>query len=175
MDFEEESDRMVLDEDLPSAADAVQRGNPAVLQLGTMMAPGAPKRGIDDDTGCSGPSSGSIVQEPPFKKARSSANDRGCSGVNQAPAPACSDKAGGVPRVGSVRSLLTMPGSEDAAESFSILLANYMLRLREEDRLEFQNHIRICNNNIFQCFTHFSARHAYEQGPAAAHSPGRMA
>lgn len=156
MDFEEESEAMVLDDGQSSAPDAVQRGQPAVPPPGDMMAtgPASFKRGIDHDT------DGHVAEMPPLKKARSSPTNEGSFVVNQAPAPTCSGWAYGVPRVGSVCCLCAMPAYDDARESFGKLLANYMLRLPEEDRLEFQEHIEVCNNDIFQCFTHFSTRRA---------------
>nr|XP_050049077.1 uncharacterized protein LOC126545316 [Dermacentor andersoni] len=61
------------------------------------------------------------------------------------------------PHVESVQSL-SAGGYYDECDQFGNIIANYMRRLSDEDRLEFHCHIMSCTKDFFKCFTRFSER-----------------
>lgn len=63
------------------------------------------------------------------------------------------------PHVESVQSLSpAASGYYDECDQFGNIIANYMRRLSDEDRLEFHCHIMSCTKDFFKCFTRFSER-----------------
>ncbi|KAL3187639.1 hypothetical protein MRX96_025124 [Rhipicephalus microplus] len=61
-----------------------------------------------------------------------------------------------VPQVESLQSLSpAAAGYYDECDQFGNIIANYMRRLSDEDRLEFHCHIMSCTKDFFKCFTRF--------------------
>ncbi|XP_065289321.2 uncharacterized protein [Dermacentor albipictus] len=75
------------------------------------------------------------------------------------PLATCSSSGGSNtgPHVESVQSL-SAGGYYDECDQFGNIIANYMRRLSDEDRLEFHCHIMSCTKDFFKCFTRFSER-----------------
>ncbi|XP_029830356.4 uncharacterized protein LOC8039899 [Ixodes scapularis] len=60
-----------------------------------------------------------------------------------------------VPRVDCVQSLNTSSQFYDECDQFGNMIANYMRRLGEEERLEFHCHIMGCTKDFFKCMGKF--------------------
>ncbi|KAH6946575.1 hypothetical protein HPB50_014056 [Hyalomma asiaticum] len=85
---------------------------------------------------------------PPTKKARLLS-----SILSVQPEATCKD----VPRVESVHSLSpAVGGLYDECDQFGNIIANYMRRLSDKDRLEFHCHIMSCTKDFFKCFMRFN-------------------
>lgn len=64
-----------------------------------------------------------------------------------------------VPRIECVQSLNASAQYYDECDQFGNVIANYMRRLNNQDRLEFHCHIMGCTNDFFKCMTKFNKRH----------------
>lgn len=90
----------------------------------------------------------------PTKKARLSALSLGVQSL--VPVDTCSSSSGSIaiPQVESVQPPTTAAGGYyDECDQFGNIIANYMRRLSDEDRLEFHCHIMSCTKDFFKCFT----------------------
>lgn len=96
-----------------------------------------------------------ILDVPPAaKKARLSADAKSLA----VPHLQASGSATGTPRVESVQSLNAVSGYYDECDQFGNIIANYMRRLSEQDRLEFHCHIMSCTKDFFSCFSRFTSK-----------------
>lgn len=103
-----------------------------------------------------GPEVPSGLDMPPVpKKARVSADAKSLA-VPQQASGSCS--SAGMPRVESVQSLSAVSGYYDECDQFGNIIANYMRRLSEQDRLEFHCHIMSCTKDFFSCFSRFTSK-----------------
>ncbi|XP_077544156.1 uncharacterized protein LOC144156171 [Haemaphysalis longicornis] len=122
--------------------------SPAVL-LAKEENPVTPRELIGPDV----PSS--CLDVPPVaKKARVSADAKSLA----VPQQASGSGGAGVPRVDSVQSLNAVSGYYDECDQFGNIIANYMRRLSEQDRLEFHCHIMSCTKDFFSCFSRFTSK-----------------
>ncbi|XP_065305204.1 uncharacterized protein [Dermacentor albipictus] len=93
----------------------------------------------------------------PTKKARLSASSFGVQSL--VPVDTCSSSSNAVTQVDSLQPPTTAVGGYyDECDQFGNIIANYMRRLSDEDRLEFHCHIMSCTKDFFKCFTRFNKR-----------------
>ncbi|KAK8778237.1 hypothetical protein V5799_020421 [Amblyomma americanum] len=164
VELEEESDETLLDDGDTSAVEAEES---SILPDSILPTADALEVAAKDEPPATPSTSLGypiITSPPPLKKARASscgvaapASSMAVMPLTQTPSDSYSSAV--VPRVENVQSLSSpVGGYYDECDQFGNIVANYMRRLSEEDRLEFHCHIMSCTKDFFKCLSRFGVK-----------------
>ncbi|KAK8778238.1 hypothetical protein V5799_020422 [Amblyomma americanum] len=164
IELEEESDETLLDDGDTSAVEAEES---SILPDSILPTADALEVAAKDEPPATPSTSLGypiITSPPPLKKARASscgvaapASSMAVMPLIQTPSDSYSSAV--VPRVENVQSLSSpVGGYYDECDQFGNIVANYMRRLSEEDRLEFHCHIMSCTKDFFKCLSRFGVK-----------------
>ncbi|KAH6946950.1 hypothetical protein HPB50_016239 [Hyalomma asiaticum] len=158
LELDEESDDVLLDD---GDGSVLETDEPSILPDSVSAPPEPLVVGNDElaPNDCVEYILDSPSAPPPPKKTRTST--AGLDVKPAVPVASCSNtgnpNANLLPQVESVQSLSTaVSGFYDECDQFGNIIANYMRRLSDEDRLEFHCHIMSCTKDFFKCFTRFN-------------------